>query len=92
MPTKNQQKLIFIFPIIASVFLLLFMLIPFTRKFGFWLLEENKPIEILTFLFFIIGGIFGLNFSINLFKNKIKGLPVYFFLLFSVFLVLILLK
>lgn len=89
MITKNQQKIIFIFPIIISILLLLFIIIPFTRNFGFWLLEENKPIEILTFIFFIIGGVYGMFFSIKLFKIKANRLPAYFFLLFSAFLILI---
>ncbi len=72
MLTKNQQNIIFIFPIIISILLVLLMLIPFTRNFAFWLLEENKPIEVLTFLFFIIGGVFGMYFSKTLFKNKEK--------------------
>lgn len=89
MLTKNQQNIIFIFPIIISILLVLLMLIPFTRNFGFWLLEENKPIEVLTFLFFIIGGVFGMYFSISLFKNKENRFVTYFFLLFSFFLIVV---
>ncbi|MDC1198001.1 hypothetical protein N8035_04045 [Algibacter sp.] len=59
-----------------------------TRDFGFWLLDENSPIEILTFIFFIVGGVFGIWLSIN--HNKIlEKLTVVFYLFFSVCLILI---
>jgi hypothetical protein len=87
--TKNTAKTIVVFPILISFFLLLIIAIPFTRNFGFWLLEENNPIEILTFIFFILGGIYGVFLSIKLFKSENNKLPAYFFLIFSIFLVLI---
>jgi hypothetical protein len=85
----NTSLLIFCSPIIVSSILSLLLIIPISRSFGFWLLEENNPIEILTFIFFLIGGMYGIFSSTRLFKQREDRLEALFFLIFSFFLIII---
>ncbi|WP_123803369.1 hypothetical protein [Flavivirga aquatica] len=85
---RKLAKIIFISPIIITAFIIFIFIIPSTRSFGFWLLDENNPIEILTFLVFFIGGIYGVVKAIKF--SKVLGIgPTLFYLIFSFFLILI---
>ncbi len=84
--TGNHAKTIFVIPIIFTVIILAILVIPTTSKFGFWLLDENHPIEILTFIVFFIGGFYGINLSMKLFKSQEKFSSI-FYLLFSLGLI-----
>ena len=81
-------KTIFLSPIIMSFFFFLLITFSFTRRFGFWLLDENKPVEILTFLMFFIGGIYGFYKTYRL-KQILKFKFSFFYVMFSFFLILI---
>ncbi|GAA3641084.1 hypothetical protein [Flavivirga jejuensis] len=86
--TKKTNNIILIAPIIMSILMGLLFIFPATSNFGFWLLEENSPVELLTFFLFIIGGIYGIRF---VYKHK-KDLEIYvriFYTLFSICLILI---
>ncbi|OEK08594.1 hypothetical protein A8C32_03855 [Flavivirga aquatica] len=80
--TKNTVKIIVITPVVITALMMVVLLIPSTSKMGFWLLDENKPIEILTFIVFILAGFYGLNLSIKLFKFK-KLFPALLYFIFS---------
>ncbi len=64
------------------------MLNPSTRDIGFWMLAENSPVELLSFLIFLLAGIYGIRFSFRI-KSKIKLIHFTFYLFFSVVLVFI---
>lgn len=81
--TKQTVFFIFIFPILLTLIVGFLMVTSSTRAFSFWLLDENSPIEILTFVFFLIGSFFGIWFSVK--NSKILGkLFMAFYLFFSV--------
>ena len=86
--SKRVANIIFIIPIITTLIIAFLLTFSPTRTFGFWLLDENSPIEILTFIFLLVGGIFGIYSSINLSKH-IKIYIIIFYLFFSICLVLI---
>ncbi|MDA9070114.1 hypothetical protein N8258_00380 [Algibacter sp.] len=86
--TKKTVKLIFITPIITTLLISLLFAFPSTNDFGFWLLKENSPIELLTFIIFLCSGIYGIHLTLKvkaLLKNEIK----FFLIFFSICLILI---
>jgi hypothetical protein len=63
--------------------------LPASRKLALWLLLENHPVEMLTFVALIFGGLYGLALA---WKSRQAGEPILyplFFLVFSVVLILI---
>ncbi len=86
--TKKTVKVLCIAPIIATFLIGLLFVIPSTKRFGFWLLEENAPIELLTFIIFLLGGIFGL-YNIKKLNLPLEKYAKLFYILFSLFLILI---
>ncbi len=86
--TSNVAKIIFVSPFMLILIVAGLLLIPSTRDFGFWLLRENHPIEMLTFIIFLIGGFFGMNFIKK--HNKVFSLRVLLFYgIFSFLLLLV---
>lgn len=66
------------------LFLSAFLLVlPITRELAIWMLAENRPIELLTFVFLIIGGIRGVILAWQLKQRGEPKLIVIFYLLFS---------
>jgi hypothetical protein len=61
---------------------------PSTRNFGIWLLAENNPVELLTFIFLLFGSIYGFSFSFKSRKSHEKYVSI-FFGVFSIFLIFI---
>ncbi|MCL6294931.1 hypothetical protein [Jejuia spongiicola] len=59
-----------------------------TENFGFWLLEENSPIELLTFIIFLFSGIFGI-YTIRNLNFPLEKYVKLFYIIFSLFLILI---
>ena len=84
--TKKTVKLIFITPIITTLLISLLFAFPSTNDFGFWLLKENSPIELLTFIIFLCSGIYGIHLTLKvkaLLKNEIKFFFNFLFYLFN---------
>lgn len=81
-------KLLLFLPVILSLFFGVLLIIPSTRILGIWLLEENKPVELLTFVLFLFGGVYGFKFLFKIIKLKRK-LTFFFYLIFSICLILI---
>ncbi|MDO5987942.1 hypothetical protein Q4Q39_11060 [Flavivirga amylovorans] len=86
--SKKTAHIIFVSPIIITFIVGLLLILKPTKSFGFWLLDENAPIEMLTFVSLIIGGIFGSWFSLKYSKYMEKYITV-FYLFFSICLILI---
>ncbi len=57
--------------------------LPFTREATIWILDENKLVEVLTFIFCLIAGGIGLYFSYQLVKNRESFFMTGFYFLFS---------
>ncbi|PIA77474.1 hypothetical protein BFR04_08510 [Gaetbulibacter sp. 4G1] len=85
---KNLKIIIFCFPILLVCFQGFLFAYPPARDFGIWLVLENNPIELLTFIVFLLGGIYGVRLSFKLSKFE-KRYIVLFYSFFSVFLLLI---
>jgi hypothetical protein len=63
-----------------------------TRRFALLMSQENYPVELLTFALMLAGGIYGLCLAMRARRQRPRGLPswvIAFYLMFSVFLVLI---
>jgi hypothetical protein len=76
-------------PFIIIVFQAFFLFYPATREFGLWMLRENHPIELLTFAFFVIGGIFGFSLAFKASKSGETKMVYGFYALFSMGLILV---
>lgn len=86
--TKRNAKIIIITPFVLLFLMAIITLYPGTRDFGVWLLAENHPVELGTFLFLLIGSFLGLKFTFDI-KNSQKLYVVLFYGIFSVFLFLV---
>ena len=63
--------------------------IPLTRNAALWALEENRPIELLTFFFAIVGGIQGLILAWRLRQHREGKVALGFYLMFALGLLFI---
>ncbi|MDO5987941.1 hypothetical protein Q4Q39_11055 [Flavivirga amylovorans] len=86
--SKRVMLIIFITPIILTIIMGLLFVFPSTEKLGFWLLEENSPIELLTFIIFLYTGILGI-YTIKNFNRPLEKYAKVFYLFFSICLILI---
>ena len=86
--SKKVMLIIFITPIILTIIMGSFFAFPSTESFGFWLLEENAPIEILTFIIFIYTGLLGI-YTIKNFNKSLEKYVSFFYIFFSICLILI---
>ncbi|WOD43424.1 hypothetical protein [Hwangdonia lutea] len=86
--SKKAALFIFFLPILIIICYNSLLAVPSFRSFAFWLQYENKPIETLTFLFFLFGGFLGVYLAITISKH-IKKLIVVFYTFFSICLILI---
>lgn len=59
------------------------LVLPVTREFAISMLAENRPVELLTFAFLIIGGIRGVILAWQLKQNRESKLVILFYLVFS---------
>lgn len=85
---SNTTILIVLYtPIILFLLQVLLLIIPSTRHFGYWLLLENNPIELLTFILFLFAGFFGL-FSFKIYKSEKKNI-IFFYVIFSICLIIL---
>lgn len=82
-------KTVVFLPFVILFFYSLFLAIPFTRDTAVALLEENGPIELLSFFFPMVGGVLGLMLVLQI-KRHHESILVYgFYMLFSVGLLFI---
>ena len=82
-------KAIIVFPFIIVSLYSVFLILPHTRNEAIGLLEENGPIELLTFVFAIVGGIQGLWLVGQIRKHREQVLVSGFYGLFSIGLIVI---
>ncbi|MCF7569079.1 hypothetical protein L3X37_11985 [Sabulilitoribacter arenilitoris] len=86
--SKKITLIIFITPFILTLIMGSFFIFRSTENFGFWLLEENSPIELLTFIIFLISGVFGI-YTIRNINLPLEKYAKLFYIVFSLFLILI---
>ena len=79
----SRIKLIILFPYILFFFYSLFLAFPATRDVALWTLEENGPVELLTFVFAMIGGILGLVLGQQMREHREPMLVSGFYLTFA---------
>ena len=84
-----MKRTIMLVPIIVILLQLILMLHPISRRASLWMLEENHPVELLTFMLFMAAGVFGLRLAMRT-RQAGEGAVVYgFYGLFSVCLLFI---
>ncbi|MEZ4702636.1 MAG: hypothetical protein R2834_20045 [Rhodothermales bacterium] len=87
--TPNERRIVLLSPWIIALIQALGIAVPATRKLALWMLLENRPVEMLTFVALFIGGLYSMVFA---WKLRDTGEPILyrlFFLLFGVILLLI---
>lgn len=77
-----------LFPFICVFFYALFIALPSTRSAILWTLQENHPVELLTFLFLLVGGVKGLVLAWQTRRCGERRLVFAFYAVFSVGLLL----
>ena len=82
-------KAIMILPLLTVLLFTLILMFPGTRLFGWEMIQENNLIELLTFLFLLIGGIKGMLLIGYLKKRVLNRYEVIFYTIFSLSLLLI---
>ena len=80
---------VFYSPLIIMLLTALLIFIPATRNFVFSIIGgENGPVELLTFIFLMVGGVFGLKLAIS--RSVVREKYVsFFYVVFSFFLILV---
>ncbi len=87
--SPSFKRTVIVAPIIIILVQSIFLISERTRTISFYLLEENKPVEIATFLVFLIGGAVSARFILknrHYFKNK-SVFGLYLFLSFVLIII-----
>ena len=85
---RNLALSIMVLPVVLLILMAFITLFKGTRDIGIWLLAENHPVEMMTFLFLFIGSIYGCIITAD-FRNNQKKYVVMFYGVFSLFLFLV---
>jgi len=85
----NTVYLIMLLPIIIMILETIFLAYPQTRSLTIWMHKENHPIEVLTFLVFLIAGVKGLKLSYKMKMGGEEYLVYGFYIFFSIALLFI---
>jgi hypothetical protein len=86
---KNFLLAIAVSPLLIVFIYSALLTIPVTRNAALWALEENRPIELLTFFFAILGGIQGLILAWQLRQHREGKIALGFYLVFAIGLLFI---
>lgn len=85
----RSRPLLPVLPAATLAVLAVLLAVPATREAAHWLLAENHPVELLTFVFFAVGGALGLGFSGRLRRRGEPGWVWGFYAFFAVGLLVI---
>lgn len=77
-----------IFPVAVFFLAAFFLALPVTRRSTLWLLEENHPVEMLTFIFLLAGGLRGAILAWRTYRQGEAKLCIWFYLVFAAALLL----
>lgn len=86
---KTSLLAIAVVPLLIVFIYSALLTIPPTRNIALWGLEENRPIELLTFFFAIVGGIQGLILAWRLRQHREGKVALGFYLVFAIGLLFI---
>ncbi|WP_034045395.1 hypothetical protein [Wocania ichthyoenteri] len=86
--SRKLATILLFLPIVLTFIMALLIVLPSFRSLYFWLLEENNPVELLTFLLFFVGGCYGVYSSLNIFKS-VKKYVFGFYIFFSICLIIL---
>ena len=86
--SKTTARIIFVTPLISTILIGTLIIIIATRGFALSLLVENSLVELLTFAFFLIGGVFGIYFVLNIYKTTENYISI-FYMFFSICLIVL---
>lgn len=86
--SKKQANILLYSPLIFTFIMVLLFVFPSTKGFGRWLIKEDHPIEVLTFVIFIFGGVYGILFSRKISKSY-KTYIVLFYGVLSICLIIL---
>ncbi|MCK4267911.1 MAG: hypothetical protein KAX16_03675 [Actinomycetia bacterium] len=89
MRQKSYRVAIALAPGIIFLSFLIVLFTPSTRRVALWMLGENHPVEILTLVIALAGGIFGLSLAWRARKLEETNFVVVFYAAFSVTLLII---
>ena len=81
--SDRHKQVITWLPVIGFAIYLLSWFHPFTQKVTLWALKENHPVELLTFVVLLCGGILGFYYTYCLKRKEGEIWPVYFYAAFS---------
>lgn len=73
----SSKYAIILAPVLLMVLCATFLLNPATRRMTLWMLEENHPVELLTFVAALAGGVLGLSLAWRARKNGEKPFVVW---------------
>lgn len=77
-----------IFPVAVFLLAAFFLALPVTRRSTIWLLEENHPVEMLTFIFLLAGGLRGAILAWRVYRHGEAKLCIWFYPVFAAGLLL----
>jgi hypothetical protein len=83
-----HTNVIVLFPVACVFAFAAFMILPPTRHAVLWSLEENGPVELLTFAFLLAGGLWGVALAWRTKALGARNLTTAFYVIFSVGLIL----
>ncbi len=86
---SSTRNLIVLAPVAILVIFAAFLILPATRKATLWLLDENHPVEHLTFVLALAGGVWGLALAWRARRHGENPIVLGFYALFSVALILV---
>ena len=84
----STEHFIVVLPIALFAIFTFTLALPFTREATIWMLNENRPVEILTFLILMVSGFVGLKLAYEMFKQNESFLFVAFYAVFSLAMIL----
>lgn len=82
LPARWRPALPFV-PVAVLFVLAVVLVVPATRQVGHWLLDENRPVELLTLALLIVGGVAGLRLAGRLRRRGQPGWVWGFYALFA---------
>lgn len=81
--SKNKLFKIALFPLLFILIYSVLLIIPVTRDAAVWGIQENRPIELITFVFAIAGGIMGLTLAWQIKQRRGSNVAFCFYLVFA---------
>lgn len=79
----SSKRVLEVLPIALFLIFTFFLALPFTRSATMWLLTENRPVEILTFVLLMVSAFYGAKVTFRSFKQGETFYITAFYVIFS---------